>query len=114
MHAQARLAESSLHEAAARAQQAEQAVTAAKCASLHTRLDEQREDKAERDAQAAADQAALREVGAAAKPFLGDRSKLESCAPMRMIMKKTAACSVKAHPPSISLPTATIADPQSH
>ena len=88
MHAQARLAESSLHEAAARAQQAEQAVTAAKCASLHTRLDEQREDKAERDAQAAADQAALREVGAAAEPFLGDRSKLESCAPMRTIMKK--------------------------
>ena len=70
MHAQARLAESSLHEAAARAQQAEQAVTAAKCASLHTRLDEQREDKAERDAQAAADQAAWQEVRSCCRSFL--------------------------------------------
>ena len=62
VHAQARLAESALQEATARALQAEQAVTAAKCASLHTRLEEQREDKAVRDARAAAEHAALLEV----------------------------------------------------
>ena len=62
VHAQARLAESALQGATARAQQAEQAVTAAKCASLHTRLEEQREDRAERGARAAAEHAALLEV----------------------------------------------------